>query len=217
MLEGYEPSPAELGLAQDQLEAMSITERETDHGSEQVDAHDRVTYRTETWGETQQATQIRYPEAGGSVENGKLLIGPEAGKELRREHPGTTHEMSLVIHDPDLGEIPLNVEATLTTLGSTVGPDEKVVEPWAHFEVTNPSALEKFKNIPNGRRQPNDRGERYSVLDGQFGGGQTVKVNGREIVIESIGRLSVVFSASGEPQRLTIHKIRWKNFPTEKK
>lgn len=217
MREGYQPTPAEMGLAQENFEAMNISERDTDHGKEEVDAQGRVVRRIETWDETQQITQISYPEIGGSVEDAKLLTGPEAGKEIRREHPGTSHEFGLQIHDTDLGNVSLSVVAKLETLGSTAGgAGDEVLQPWAHFEIDDPTVLTAFAKIPAERRLPNDRGEFYSILNGEFGGGQTIEVNGRTVTIESIGRLSVVFSDQGEPKRATLHKIIWKNSPAMK-
>lgn len=217
MHEGYQPTPDEMGLAQENFDAMSITERETEHGTVQVDALGRVTQQTETWGETQQITQISYLDAGGSVEDGKLMTGPEMGKVIRREHPGTSHEFGLQIHDADLGEVSVAVAAKLETLGSTAGGEgDEVLQPWAHFEIDDPAALAAFAKISAGRRLPNDQGEFYSVLNGEFGGGESIEVNGRTVTIESIGRLSVVFSDQGEPKRATLHKIIWKNSPAKK-
>lgn len=203
MREGYQPTPEEMGLAQEQLEAMTIEERPTDHGFEHVDAEGRIVLRTETWGDEQQTVQFTYGEAESSIENAKILEGEKAGHEFRREHPHSMHALSLDGYG--------SVSAQLETLGqTTVGGPEGSNEPWAHFEVTNSDDLQAFSAIPESDRQTNERGEAYAVLRGDFGGGMEMTIGDRTITIERIGKISVNFDREGKPVKATIHNILWK-------
>lgn len=191
---------------QEYLEAMGIQEEQTEHGFRQVNAEGQEILRTETYGNTQ-TTQFEYPKTGGSIENAKVIEGEKLGQEYKREHPGTTHEVSLNL--PDLGEV--QASATLETLGQTVtnSPDGSN-QPWAHFSVEDSTALEAFNRIPNNQRQAKGEGtEAYAVLNGSFGGGFALEVNGRQVQIDQIGRISIDYGPDGKARKVTLHKIMW--------
>ncbi|MBI2984387.1 MAG: hypothetical protein HYY50_02075 [Candidatus Kerfeldbacteria bacterium] len=181
-----------------------ITEEQTEHGFVHRDREGRLVLRTETH-QNKQTTQYEYPEAGGSVENAKVLEGPKQGEEYRREHPGTTSSLKLSV--PGAGSV--EMPGVLETLGSTVAnsPDG-THQPWAHFEVTDEDSLPAFASIPAEQRQVKPGGA-YAVLEGELGGGFEVEVYGRTVTVERIGRISVDFNEAGEPIKATIHKVTW--------
>lgn len=208
MREGYQPSPEEIGLAQAHLESMTIREEPTEHGFQHLDADGRVVLKTETWDETQQSIQYSYGPGEASVEEAKILEGEKQGQEYRREHPHSQHAIPLSEYG--------SVNGTLETLGqTTVGGPEGSHEPWAHFEVNDPSTLAAFANIPNEQRQQNERGQSYAVLNGDFGGGFELTVGSRTIMIDRIGRISVDFDTDGRPAKATLHKIIWHEISAE--
>lgn len=215
MPEGYQPSPAELGLAQEIFEANGISEEETEHGFRQLDAEGRVVLQTETWGETQQTIQLTYGEGEAMTEQAKLLTGPEAGKSLTREHPRTSATIETHFSDVDLGEVHGSFTSRVETLAGTVGPDGELIERWANLEVTDQELLEKFNAIPAERRQPGNNGETYVILKGDFGGEFSLEVGERTILVESMKKLSITYDQGGRPLRANFGTISWSEKPRE--
>lgn len=215
MPEGYQPSPAELGLTQEIFEANGISEEETDHGFRHLDAEGRVVLQTETWGETQQATQFTYGEGNAMTEQGKALTGPEEGKLFTREHPRTPAEFPVRVDDPDIGDISGQISGHVETLAGTVGPDGALVERWANLEVTDPSFVEKFSAIPLDRRQTGERGEIFCILRGDFSSPFDLEVNGKKIAVTSVKKLSVTFNEAGQATKINFGTITWEEKPRE--
>ena len=215
MPEGYQPSPAELGLAQEIFEANGISEEETDHGFRHRDAEGRAVLQTETWGETQQTIQLTYGEGEAMTEQAKLLTGPEAGKSLTREHPRTITTIEAQFSDTDLGEVSGSFGAKVETLAGTVGSDGSLTERWANLEVTDAEMLEKFSAIPVERRQTGNAGESYVILKGDFGGGFSIDVGERTILVESMKKLSITYAPDGRPLRAKFGTIAWTEKPRE--
>lgn len=209
MREGYEPSPEELGLAQEIFEANGMSEQDTDHGFRQVDVDGRTILQTETWGETQQTIQFTYGEGETMTEQGKLLTGPEAGKLVTREHPRTSASFEVRVDDPDLGTVGGSVDGKVETLAGTVEAEGTLSERWANLEVTHSAFLNQFSSLPAERRSPGQSGETYVILRGDFGGGFDLNVGGRTITVDSIKKLSITFSPDGQPLRANFGTIAW--------
>ncbi len=207
--EGFQPSPAELGLAQEIFEANGISEEETDHGFRHLDAEGRAVLQTETWGETQQTIQLTYGEGEAMTEQAKLLTGPEAGKSLTREHPRTTAIIETRFSDADLGEVSGSFAAKVETLAGTVGSDGSLTERWANLEVTDQELIEKFSAIPLERRQAGNGGETYVILKGDLGGGFSIDVGERTILVECMKKLSITYATDGRPRRANFGTIAW--------
>lgn len=198
----YGPTPEEL------MTDLGIEHTETDGVIEQTQ-EGRPILRTETHGETQQATQFEYGPQNSSVENGKLLSGPEQGKMLRREHPNSEHLLELNVGGKSFGA-PVRLE----TLGQTIDGETTGKEPWAHFDITDEDTIMGFAELAPKERQVNDAGEHYVLMRGNYGGGQRFKVGNREVLINAITKISVVFDTNNErPIRVTLGGVQWEYAP----
>lgn len=193
----YTPSDAELKNANEHLVAMGITEQQlAETGADgqehyfrqQVDATGREILRSEVG--TDNVVQAEY-QAGE---------GEKAGQEWKREYTNITTN----VESAGFGTMPATIKAVgETTKGAVDGTNE----PWAHLEVSDATALEAFRSIPAADRKPNAAGS-YAQLNRDFGA-MPIKLAGRNINLDKIGRVSVDFDPDGNPIKATIHKIIW--------
>jgi len=172
MPEKYIPSEAELGLAQEHLESLDITEQkgmrvdangETRTYRSQIDSTGREILRNEVG--TDDAAQVEY----------QMGEGEKAGQEWKREYSNIVTNQELVGFE---GTFPLKV----VRVGETVDTKgEATKEPWAHFEITDKEALSSLVGTPAVSGE--NAGGSYQRFKGSFLNGTELAYAGRSIKI----------------------------------
>lgn len=150
---------------------------------------------------------IQLTRNGESVtENAKFTDGQSAGKELRREHPGTNAVVPL-------GEYG-SVTADVFELGA-----EKKADGYAptngRFRITESGSLASFEQqFPPEKRSPCDpqvpeKGTYVLVRGELLTTPLNITVNGRPVRFTNIGKLSINFSPDGKATDAWLHSAKW--------
>lgn len=209
--EGHQPSPAELGIAAEQLAAAEITQRQlfektadgrAIHGLEQTDEYHRVVFRREEYDDGgQQAIQYEFHPDGGVTEHGTMVAGERLGRELQRQHPMAAHDISVRWEDEDLGPRNEKFSAVLEVVGQTVA-GAPTSERYARFEITDQTVLEAFADVTP------DPKTNCAIIRGRLSDSFVAAVNGRTIQFEPISKISVDV-VDGRPTKAIFHTSGW--------